>query len=181
VVGWLLNWGFYGALSAQVCEYSCLASSSGSKPCQVLYYIAFPGDRTHTKCLVYAVYLIETIQTILLLHDGYVLYSARSTGVNTNVLDGLLQYLSERVAPFAGGVGEFRSFPMIPFNLLCWSSQFYGANLLCASPQRSCRLYTCLPLYCSGICICFPILSNQLVHVCADEPRTVCIANFDQL
>jgi len=91
VVGWLLNWGLYGALSAQV----------------FLYYMAFPRDRIYSKSLVYAVYVLETIQTILLLHDGYIMYSARSTGVNTNLLDDLPLFFSERAAPFAGGLVSF--------------------------------------------------------------------------
>jgi len=91
VVGWLLNWGLYGALSAQV----------------FLYYMAFPRDRFHSKALVYGVFLIETVQTVLLLHDGYIMYSARSTGVHENLLDDLPRFYSERAAPFAGGVVSF--------------------------------------------------------------------------
>ncbi|KAF8234829.1 hypothetical protein L208DRAFT_804269 [Tricholoma matsutake] len=91
VVGWLLNWGLYGVLSAQV----------------FLYYMAFPRDRIYSKSLVYSVYLLETLQTILLLHDGYIMYSARSTGVTTNLLDDLPRYLSERAAPFVGGLVSF--------------------------------------------------------------------------
>lgn len=91
VVGWLLNWGLYGVLSAQV----------------FLYYMAFPRDRIYSKSLVYSVYLLETLQTILLLHDGYIMYSARSAGVTTNLLDDLPRYLSERAAPFVGGLVSF--------------------------------------------------------------------------
>ena len=76
----------------------------------VLYYMAFPRDRIYSKSLVYAVYILETIQTLLLLHDGYILYSARSTGVNTNLLDDLPKYFSERAAPFAGGLGKPMAF-----------------------------------------------------------------------
>lgn len=71
--------------------------------------MAFPRDRLQSKCLVYSVFILETIQTLFLLHDGYVMYAARSHGINTNLLDDLPRYLSERAAPFAGGIGEYKA------------------------------------------------------------------------
>ena len=35
-----------------------------------IYYIAFPSDKTFTKGLVYALYMLETAQTAMMSHDG---------------------------------------------------------------------------------------------------------------
>lgn len=98
--------------------------------------MAFPRDRIYSKSLVYSVYLLETLQTILLLHDGYIMYSARSAGVTTNLLDDLPRYLSERAAPFVGGLGKSVHSLFSNVNRLktLMSSQFHGADLLCTSP-----------------------------------------------
>ncbi|KAF8227903.1 hypothetical protein L208DRAFT_1294303, partial [Tricholoma matsutake] len=58
VLGFLLNSALYGALCAQV----------------YLYYLAFLEDRTLNKVLVYSVFMIETVQTMLLLQSGIFLY-----------------------------------------------------------------------------------------------------------
>ncbi|KAJ7656107.1 hypothetical protein DFH06DRAFT_1200129 [Mycena polygramma] len=47
LVGYLLHWGLFAALSIQI----------------YLYYEAFPNDRKSTKLLVYGVFLIEAAQT----------------------------------------------------------------------------------------------------------------------
>ncbi|KAJ6503137.1 hypothetical protein DFH09DRAFT_1201808, partial [Mycena vulgaris] len=55
LIGTLLNWGLFGTLSVQV----------------YLYYQAFPNDRLATKCLVYIVFTIDVVQTILITHDAF--------------------------------------------------------------------------------------------------------------
>ncbi|KAK0236463.1 hypothetical protein EDD85DRAFT_954322 [Armillaria nabsnona] len=55
IVGCLLNWGLFGTLSVQL----------------YLYYLAFPNDRRSLKHLVYGIYLIEFVQTILVAHDTF--------------------------------------------------------------------------------------------------------------
>ncbi|KAG6907539.1 hypothetical protein DXG01_008575 [Tephrocybe rancida] len=55
IIGYLLNYGLYGVVSIQV----------------YYYYIAFPNDRLYCKCLVYGVYLLETLQTIIIMHDAF--------------------------------------------------------------------------------------------------------------
>ncbi|SJL10278.1 uncharacterized protein ARMOST_13662 [Armillaria ostoyae] len=55
IVGCLLNWGLFGTLSVQL----------------YLYYLAFPNDRRFTKCLVYGIYVIEFVQTMLVAHDAF--------------------------------------------------------------------------------------------------------------
>ncbi|PBK82350.1 hypothetical protein ARMGADRAFT_1090403 [Armillaria gallica] len=55
IVGFLLNWGLFGTLSVQL----------------YLYYLAFPNDRRFTKYLVYGIYVIESVQTMLIAHDMF--------------------------------------------------------------------------------------------------------------
>ncbi|KAJ7467547.1 hypothetical protein FB451DRAFT_1040083, partial [Mycena latifolia] len=55
LLSYLLQWGLFGALSVQL----------------YLYYQAFPKDRLPTKCLVYSVYTIELVATIMITHDAF--------------------------------------------------------------------------------------------------------------
>ncbi|KAJ6530214.1 hypothetical protein B0H19DRAFT_1192500 [Mycena capillaripes] len=55
VVAYLLHWGLFGILSIQL----------------YLYYEAFPKDRLANKCLVYGIYLVEFVQTMLVTHDAF--------------------------------------------------------------------------------------------------------------
>ncbi|PBL04245.1 hypothetical protein ARMGADRAFT_1070722 [Armillaria gallica] len=58
VVAYLLHWGLFGTLSVQL----------------YLYYLAFPKDRKFTKYLVYGVYIIEFVQTMLFTHDAFAVF-----------------------------------------------------------------------------------------------------------
>ncbi|PBK87015.1 hypothetical protein ARMGADRAFT_972548 [Armillaria gallica] len=58
LIGCLLNWGLFGTLTVQL----------------YLYYLAFPNDRRITKYLVYGLYVIEIVQTILIAHDSFALF-----------------------------------------------------------------------------------------------------------
>ncbi|PBK84766.1 hypothetical protein ARMGADRAFT_604653 [Armillaria gallica] len=58
IVGALLNWGLFGTLSVQL----------------YLYYLAFPDDRRFTKFLVYGIYVIELVQTVLVAHDTFAMF-----------------------------------------------------------------------------------------------------------
>jgi len=55
IVAYLLHWGLFGALTIQT----------------YLYYEAFPNDRRNTKILVYGVYCLELVQTILVTFDSF--------------------------------------------------------------------------------------------------------------
>ncbi|KAK0194318.1 hypothetical protein F5146DRAFT_430583 [Armillaria mellea] len=55
IVGCFLNWGLFGTLSVQL----------------YLYYLAFPNDRRFTKYLVYGIYVLELMQTVLIAHDVF--------------------------------------------------------------------------------------------------------------
>jgi hypothetical protein len=37
----------------------------------VLYYLAFPNDRAYMKCLVYGIYTLEFIQSVLIIEYGF--------------------------------------------------------------------------------------------------------------
>ncbi|KAJ7309470.1 hypothetical protein DFH08DRAFT_757351 [Mycena albidolilacea] len=55
----LLVWGLFGTLSVQV----------------YLYYQAFPKDRLSTKCLVYSVYALELVETIIITRDAFATFA----------------------------------------------------------------------------------------------------------
>ncbi|KAF9258132.1 hypothetical protein L218DRAFT_1067158 [Marasmius fiardii PR-910] len=55
LLGYLLNYGLYGVLTVQV----------------YVYYNAFPNDRTAVKAIVYGVYLVETMQTIMITWEAF--------------------------------------------------------------------------------------------------------------
>jgi len=60
LLGHLLQWGLFGALSVQV----------------YIYYLMFPNDPPQRKVLVYAVYTIELVQAILLARMASVEFAA---------------------------------------------------------------------------------------------------------
>ncbi|THV03796.1 hypothetical protein K435DRAFT_561720, partial [Dendrothele bispora CBS 962.96] len=55
ILGYLFNWGLFGVLNVQI----------------YLYYLAFPNDRLLPKAVVYFVYILEAVQTILLTRDAF--------------------------------------------------------------------------------------------------------------
>ncbi|KAK0468808.1 hypothetical protein IW261DRAFT_1406818 [Armillaria novae-zelandiae] len=55
IIAYLLHWGLFGTLSVQL----------------YLYYLAFPKDRKFIKYLVYGIYIIEFVETILFTHDAF--------------------------------------------------------------------------------------------------------------
>ncbi|KAJ6580130.1 hypothetical protein DFH09DRAFT_1360703 [Mycena vulgaris] len=55
LIGALLNGWLFGILSVQV----------------YLYYEAFPNDRLATKCLVYVLFTLDVVETILITHDAF--------------------------------------------------------------------------------------------------------------
>ncbi|KAK0468796.1 hypothetical protein IW261DRAFT_1372813, partial [Armillaria novae-zelandiae] len=58
IVGYLLHWGLFGTLSVQL----------------YLYYLAFPNDKQFTKYLVYGIYIVEFVQTILFTYDAFAMF-----------------------------------------------------------------------------------------------------------
>ncbi|KAK0483076.1 hypothetical protein EDD18DRAFT_1084315 [Armillaria luteobubalina] len=58
ILACLLNWGLFGTLSVQL----------------YLYYLAFPKDKKFVKCLVYGIYIVELVQTILVAHSAFAIF-----------------------------------------------------------------------------------------------------------
>ncbi|KAK1233595.1 hypothetical protein PQX77_003247 [Marasmius sp. AFHP31] len=71
LIGYLFNYGLFGALSVQT----------------YLYYNAFPNDALKFQLLVYGVYIVECVQTILVTHDVFAIF-AYGYG-NMEALDGI--------------------------------------------------------------------------------------------
>jgi len=67
IIGYLLHWGLFGTLTIQF----------------YLYYRAFPNDRAAIKWLVYIVYVLEVIQTILMTHDAFTNFGTGFGNIST--------------------------------------------------------------------------------------------------
>ncbi|TFK37420.1 hypothetical protein BDQ12DRAFT_607913, partial [Crucibulum laeve] len=39
-----------------------------------LYYVAFPNDKLQIKCLVYGIFILQTVQFILIVHDSFLYF-----------------------------------------------------------------------------------------------------------
>ncbi len=58
----------------QLCASPRIALRFVSNTFLDLYYLAFPKDRNFTKCLVYAIYIVEFVQTMLFTHDAFAMF-----------------------------------------------------------------------------------------------------------
>ncbi len=68
-----------------------------------VYYLAFPKDGRWTKLLVGGIYLLETVQTIIITHDAFNAY-AKGYG-NLNALGSAqLEWLA---VPIFSGIGMY--------------------------------------------------------------------------
>ena len=80
LIAHFLQWGLFGALSVQVCEYrtSALSAciSNHNIICSDLYYLGLSNDPLYRKVLVYGVYAAELVQTILYAKMGFQEYAA---------------------------------------------------------------------------------------------------------
>ncbi|KAF9003213.1 hypothetical protein BDQ17DRAFT_1409070 [Cyathus striatus] len=85
LLGYLLNWGLYGVLSVQV----------------YVYYLAFPNDRLYSKIPVYFVFLLESVQSILIAHDAFKAY-AKGFDKYAALIN---QYFTWLTMPIIGGIG----------------------------------------------------------------------------
>ena len=118
-----------------------------------LYYLAFPTDRLYMKCLVYGIYLLEFVQSILIIEAGF------RTFVNgfgdLEVLDQIkTQWLS---IPVLTAIGEPLSSTQCSWRsniqpryifcpgILCVPNQYFGAiedscrsNYCCKSSKEMC-------------------------------------------
>ncbi|KAF8178214.1 hypothetical protein K438DRAFT_2180213, partial [Mycena galopus ATCC 62051] len=94
IVGYLLNWGLFGSLTIQ---FSLSLD---------LYYRAFPNDRPVYKWLVYGVYIIEFVQTMLITYAAFTtfgygfgdrgaLHDIRFEWLTVPVMGGLVGFIGQ--------------------------------------------------------------------------------------
>ncbi|PBK61337.1 hypothetical protein ARMSODRAFT_965129 [Armillaria solidipes] len=114
IVASLLHWGLFGTLSVQL----------------YLYYLAFPNDRKSTKYLVYGVYIVEFVQTILVSHDVFAAFGYGFGDIEalTEVhFNWLIVPIMSAVAAFVGqGFYAYRIFILsrsrtVPASVVCLS------------------------------------------------------------
>ncbi|KAK0454308.1 hypothetical protein EV421DRAFT_409871 [Armillaria borealis] len=114
IVGYLLHWGLFGTLSVQL----------------YLYYLAFPNDRQFIKYLVYGIYIVEFVQTMLLTHDAFAIF-----GYGFGDLDALTDiHLYWLIVPIMSAVTA------------CVGHVFYAYRIFILSKSRSVPAFV--------ICIC---------------------------
>ncbi|KAJ6580377.1 hypothetical protein DFH09DRAFT_1309714 [Mycena vulgaris] len=105
LIGALLNWGLFGALSLQV----------------YLYYEAFPIDRLITKCLVYILFTIDVAQTILITHDAFATFGYGFGDVSA-VTKLRLNYLT---IPIIGGLVAFIAQSFYAYRIYALSESWF--------------------------------------------------------
>ncbi|KAK0463393.1 hypothetical protein IW261DRAFT_1347623, partial [Armillaria novae-zelandiae] len=104
IVGYLLNWGLFGTLSMQL----------------YLYYLAFPKDKQFIKCLVYGIYVVEFVQTILVAYDAFAVF-----GYGFGDMDALTAiYFGWLIVPIMSGI------------VACVGQVFYAYRIFILSRSR---------------------------------------------
>ncbi len=74
-----------------------------------LYYLAFPNDRQFTKYLVYGIYIVEFVQTMLVAHDAFAMF-----GYGFGDMDALNRLnFSWLTVPVMGTVGAECLLPIV--------------------------------------------------------------------
>ncbi|KAF8873112.1 hypothetical protein BD779DRAFT_1679370 [Infundibulicybe gibba] len=112
ILGYLFNWGLYGVLSVQV----------------YLYYLAFPNDRLSTKCLVFGLYLVETLQTLLITHD---VFDSFGSGYGNLTALGSAQL-------------EWLSVPVLSGIVSCTVQMFFAYRIFVLSKSKVLALVICV-------------------------------------
>ncbi|KAK0486415.1 hypothetical protein IW261DRAFT_1559816 [Armillaria novae-zelandiae] len=114
IVAYLLNWGLFGTLSVQL----------------YLYYLAFPNDRKITKYIVYGIYIIEFVLTILITHDAFKIFGY-GFGDSDALTDGDFNYL---VIPIMGGIAASVVQAFYAYRIFILSrSRIIPAFIICVS------------------------------------------------
>ncbi|KAK0484821.1 hypothetical protein IW261DRAFT_859690 [Armillaria novae-zelandiae] len=114
IVGCILNWGLFGTLSVQL----------------YLYYLAFPNDRRFAKYLVYGIYIIEFVQTVLITHDVFATFGYGFGDIDALTRTNSFWLAVPIMSAVAAGVGQvfyaYRIFilsksQIIPIFIICIS------------------------------------------------------------
>ncbi|KAK0236466.1 hypothetical protein EDD85DRAFT_938229 [Armillaria nabsnona] len=123
IVGCILNWGLFGTLSVQL----------------YLYYLAFPNDRQFTKYLVYGIYGIEVMQTVLIAHDVFAAFGYGFGDIDALARINFFWLTVPIMGAVAAGVGQvfyaYRIFILsksriIPIFIICVSLTNSVASML---------------------------------------------------
>ncbi|KAK0474444.1 hypothetical protein IW261DRAFT_1498991 [Armillaria novae-zelandiae] len=118
IVAYLLHWGLFGTLSVQL----------------YLYYLAFPKDRNVIKCLVYSIYIIEFIETMLFTHDAFAVF-----GYGFGDIEALMgMHFNWLAVPIMSGVIAFAGQAFYAYRIFVLSkSRLIPLFVLCVSLTSS--------------------------------------------
>ncbi|KAK0236506.1 hypothetical protein EDD85DRAFT_643675 [Armillaria nabsnona] len=176
IVGSLLNWGLFGTLSVQL----------------YLYYLAFPNDKRFVKYLVYGIYGIEFVQTMLMSYDVFATF-----GYDFGDMDTLnTSHLSSRftlpiISAVAAGVGHvfyaYRIFILsksriIPIFIICISLINFVASIFTgiyvfqagtATKLNTRKTHIAAGIWCGGSALC-----DILIAICMTYYLTRSTTNF---
>ncbi|PBK82330.1 hypothetical protein ARMGADRAFT_734793 [Armillaria gallica] len=166
IVGCLLNWGLFGTLSVQL----------------YLYYLAFPNDRRFTKYLVYGIYVIEFIQTILVAHDTFAMFGYgfgdmdALNKVNYNWLT--VPIMSAVVAGVGQGFYAYRIFivsksRIIPIFIICISltssaagmtTGIYALQAGIITKFNTRKTHIAIGIWCGASALCDVVIAICMTH-----------------
>ncbi|PBL03263.1 hypothetical protein ARMGADRAFT_1069822 [Armillaria gallica] len=163
IVACLLNWGLFGTLSVQLCVslqvvLPPIVSNAFSLD---LYYLAFPNDRRFTKHLVYGIYVIEFVQTMLVAHDMFATY-----GYGFGDMDAL-----------TGMNFNWLTVPIMSAVAACVGQIFYAYRIFILSKSRIISIFViCVSLTSSVAAMITGIYSFQAGNVTKLNNRKTSIA-----
>ncbi|KAF9020211.1 hypothetical protein BDZ89DRAFT_1020304 [Hymenopellis radicata] len=163
IIGFLMNACLFGTLTVQL----------------YLYYEAFPEDRLFNKCLAYGIYIMEFVQTVLIMHDAFAMFGSGFGDVQaiTDIhfewfsiptLSGLVAFVGQTF--YAYRIYTFtkrRAFPVVILAISLTSSiagfvagafTFEAGNLTRVNNRR---LTTAVGVWCGGAA-----LSDTLIATC---------------
>ncbi len=133
-----------------------------------LYYLAFPNDRRFIKYLVYGIYVIEFVQTILISHDVFATF-----GYGFGDMDTLAEnHLYWFTVPIMSTVGaRSNSYPFsvtyLKVQPLVWGrSSMHTESLYCQSHESS--------RYSSFVFVAVLFLRSTLAHLFTDIIDQLC-------
>ncbi|KAK0236478.1 hypothetical protein EDD85DRAFT_954346 [Armillaria nabsnona] len=145
IVSYLLNWGLFGTLSVQL----------------YLYYLAFPNDRRFIKYLVYGIYIIEFVQTMLITYDGFSTF-----GYGFGDMDALTRVdFYALTVPITGAIAT------------CVGQGFYAYRIFILSKSRIIPIFIiCISLTNSVACVLTAIYAFQAGTLAKLDTRKMHIA-----
>ncbi|KAK0196089.1 hypothetical protein F5146DRAFT_1028513 [Armillaria mellea] len=166
IVAYLLHWGLFGTLSVQL----------------YLYYLAFPMDRRFTKCLVYGLYIIEFVQTMIFTHDAFATFGygfgdmEALTGMYFNWFT--VPIMSAVSACIGQGFYAYRIFvlsksPIVPILVICVSMTSLVAGIimgvLCfpednVTELNSLRMSILVGILCGAAALCDIIIAICMTY-----------------